>query len=173
MNRSIEGFERYEVSFLIDNGSNGAVDGRYFVDGDLYKLLIANQEIYGDGELRFTVDNGLREVVKERVDSSMSMIVANPARAFSNLKKGFDSKIIEVDEIGNINLTLTPRKESDMLDNIQLTVDPKMKLPISVAYRSGEEVITVVILEFAESTTTLRPLGDMILPKEYDIIDIR
>lgn len=173
MSLAIDGFGGYEVRFLIDNGGDVVVDGSYVVDGDIYKLLIANQEIYGDGEERFTVDNGLKEVVKETIDSSVSMIVANPARAFSNLKKGFDSEIITIDGVENICMMLKPRNEGDMLDSILLELDSKMKLPLSVVYRSSGEIITVRILEFEKSTISLTPLKDMKLPEGYDIIDIR
>lgn len=173
MSLTVERLGAYEVSFQILNSGSFAIAGSYHVDRDTYKLLIANQEIYGDSKSRYTIDNDLKEVVMESIDSSVPMVVANPATAFSRLNKSFDSKIIKMDGSERISLQLTPRKANDLLDSILLEVDSKTKLPLSAIYSSGGEVIEVKIVAFEKSTTTLSPLDDITLPEGYDIIDIR
>ncbi len=173
MSSAIDSFDSYEVSFEIESGGHSVANGVYVVDNDIYKLIIADQEIYGDGESRFTIDNAHREVVMERIDSSIPMVIANPAQAFSALNKSFESKIVEIDDGVNISVMLTPRKANDLIDNTLIEIDPKTKLPLSARYTSGGEIVIVKILDFAPSKKKLTPLDDMALPNGYDTIDIR
>lgn len=173
MSSAIDVLGRYEVSFTVESGVGSVVDGSYIVDRELYKLTLADQNIYGDGEQRFTIDNANREVVMERLDSSIPMVIANPARAFSDLNKSFESEIIESNGGDNICVMFTPREESELIDNTLIEIDQKSKLPLSARYRAGEEVLFVKILKFEPANISLISLDEMSLPDGYDIIDIR
>ncbi|MFI3247945.1 MAG: hypothetical protein R3Y39_02330 [Rikenellaceae bacterium] len=171
MSSAIDAIGSYEVSFEVVSGGRVVASGEYIVDRDLYKLSIADQEIYGDSKSRFTIDNRLREIIMESIDSSIPMVVANPARAFKGLSKSFDSKIVEQSD--NITIALTPRKESDIIDSALLEIDTTTKLPILVRYEADGEQITVRILDLHKSSISLVSLEELVLPDGYDIIDVR
>lgn len=168
LNSAIEDLGRYEVHFDVENGGSIVANGEYFVDGELYKLTLADQEIYGDGESRYSVDKRLKEVVMESIDSSIPMVIANPARAFKELKKNFDSHTAD-----NLTVELTPRKENEMIESAVIKVDGDSKLPISAKYISASESLTIKIKSFERSTKELISLENFPIPSGYEVIDIR
>lgn len=173
MSSAIDAFGRYEVGFVIENGGEVVAEGEYIVDGERYKLTLANQEIYGDGELRYTIDNHLKEVVMEAMDQQIPMIVANPARAFKGLKKSFDSKVVECDNLENICVELTPRKEGEIIDSALIEINSTSKLPTSAQYSSGNEVLTIIIRSIITTQSQLLALDELVIPSGYEVIDIR
>ncbi len=173
MSVAIEDLGSYEVDFAIENGGAVVAEGKYIVDGEYYKLSLANQVIYGDGALRYTIDNHMKEVVMERLDSQIPMIVANPARAFKGLKKGFDSQIVESSSLNNICVKLTPKKDGEILDSAIIEINSTTKLPVLAEYSSGGEVLTVIIRSITEISSELLPLDKIDIPDGYEVIDIR
>lgn len=169
---AVDNLGRYEVQFEIVNGGDVVAEGEYLVDQDLYRLLIASQEIYGDREYRYTVDHVLKEVVMESIDSSLPMVIANPARAFSGLNRSFDSEIVKM-EGESIYVELTPKNKGEMIDSALLELDSVTKLPSSAKYVAEGEKIVVRILSITQSTTPLIPLAEISLPNGYEKIDIR
>ncbi len=171
MSAAIEQLGRYEARFTLSiSGSEGAVDGYYIVDGDKFFLSIADQQIYGDGAERCTINHNQREVVLERLpdDGSQPLVVVDPVAAFANLAREFEIS----DEVSNEYITylkLTPKSDGGVVDNSSVEIDNVSHLPRRISYQAdGEEVsLTISYIDSTDEQVT------MSYPSEYEVLDIR
>lgn len=163
---------RYEVEFDIVMDGDVVDSGEYRVDEDRYKLVIAGQVIYGEGGERLTINAAQQEVVMERVDESLPMVVANPANAFRSLTLSFDS-LIEGELDGLIYIQLTPREKSPLIESSTLVIDAESGLPNRVVYLSDGDIIVVEIKKISTIDESIPAIDSVSLPDGYEIIDIR
>lgn len=171
MAAAIEGLGRYEVRFIISmGGAAAAVDGYYLVDGDRFFLSIADQQIFGDGAERCSVNHNLREVVLERLpdDESQSLVVVNPVAAFTELAQEFEA-VVEAADGETTTLLLTPKTSDGIVDRSLLEIDNTTHLPRSISYEAEGDEISLVILSILPTEENV----DMIYPADYEVIDIR
>lgn len=189
MTAAIESLGRYEVRFIISlGGAAGAVDGYYVVDGDRFFLSIADQQIYGDGAERCSVNHNLREVVLERLpdDESQPLVVVNPVAAFAELAQEFEAEVVagvDVDDDSDADvdvddsdadysvttLRLTPKSGGGVVDSSLLVIDNATHLPRSVSYESEGERVSLMILSIIPTEESVM----LSYPADYEVIDIR
>ncbi len=172
MSLSIKSFGCYDVSFAISTETGGeAIEGSYTVDEERYRLDLSGFMIYGSKGVRYSVDSVNREVVIERLDEALPMVMVNPAKAFIGLDGEFHSEVVSEDK-ESVTLKLQPKKESlkGVVMELQLRVDRETKLPKSIAYNAENESINIEVRSFTKSDTKLSKIA---IPKEYEVIDLR
>ncbi len=179
MSQHIKALGPYEVAFEMGvSGRDEKIEGSYTVDENRYMLYVADQKIYGDGVVRYTINDQNREVVIEELESSTPMIIANPAKAFLELNKSLNSEITGGYNDRMISLVLTPKVNNLLFRSCFLTISRSTYLPLFVSYETDEEHVSMRITNIRSLN---RPLGSVIerqlekieLPKGYEIIDIR
>ncbi|MFI3304233.1 MAG: hypothetical protein SNF68_05770 [Rikenellaceae bacterium] len=174
MSKALSDLGCYETYFLIylNGDSEVAGEGYYRVDGDCFFLAIADQEVYGDGVERYSINHTQREVVLERVvnDGSQPLLIINPAVAFLKLAEEFD--VEEQTEGLNNNSTelkLTPKSEDNILQSSLLSIDNETYLPKSISYRVDEEEVSIILLDIRAAKEVI----EISYPSDYEVIDIR
>ncbi len=182
LSENISKLGRYEVNFSIDMKSQeSSVTGSYHVDAERYMLDISGAQIYGDGEVRYSVDSANKEVVIERLEGSMPMIILNPAVAFISLDKYFDAEVIvrqKVVESGIevILIDLRPKQDGEnslKMEGSVLALNSDTKLPCSIAYAVDGEIVTVLVTSIKPTEKLIPSLSEIEYPAEYEIIDLR
>ncbi len=172
----------YEVSFSIEmTAQHREVTGRYIVDEHRYSLDMSGLRIYGDAKTRYSIDAENHEVVIERLDGSIPMLILNPALAFIALDRHFDARVIAKQEASDhseelIVLELKPKSNiasSLEIDSSVLALDGLTKLPSSIGYMVDGEIIRIKVNSIMQSDMTIPPFDSIDYPAEYEIIDLR
>ncbi|MFI3328262.1 MAG: hypothetical protein SNH79_01325 [Rikenellaceae bacterium] len=179
MSLSIKDLGAYEVHFEMGvSDHEEKIAGRYIVDENRYMLHVADQTIYGDGRLRYTVSAKDREVVIEQLQSNTPMIIANPAQAFLELDKSLNSAIVGGYNDRMVSFTLTPKDKNLLFRSCFLTMSRFTNMPLFVSYETDEEHVSMRIvdirsLRIAAGSAVPRNLDAIAIPSGYEIIDIR
>ncbi len=176
LSRAVESLGNYEVRFnlIVGTGdSNMSVQGLYRVAGERYMLSVGDNELYGDGEYRCTVNSAEREVIYERVDVTLPILMVNPARAFLSLDKSFNGEIMQV-QSGVVDVELVPRKRGgNMLVKSVLAISEETLLPLSVSYVTEEDAVRIEICEIEVASGGVLGVDDVKVPQDYEVVDIR
>lgn len=165
ISEAVKALGRYEVGFTVDGEM-----GEYWVDGERYHLSFGGQEIYGDGDVRYSINHRYREIVVERdaQDVALPVVVANPTTAFTSLDRLF--RVVEsVEGDGRAVLSLEPKARRLALSGAVVEMDMETKLPTLVTYFADGESVTIKINRFVATKKYLSPH----LPEGYEMIDIR
>ncbi len=173
MTSAIGWFKCYDVDFTLSvEGQKGEISGSYTVDGGRYMLTMSNYKIYGEGGVRYSVDEGSREVVIERLDTSMPMVVANPAKAFVELNDQYNSEVVTVVADYAV-LKLLPKESNELIREVTLVVSTKTKLPKSILYNTGAEEASVEIISVRQSASRIPAVDSIAYPEGFEVIDLR
>ncbi len=173
LSQSIEQLGRYEVNFILRVSEQASVSsGNYLVDSQRYILSLSGFKIYGDNSLRYSVDQMNREVVIERMESSMPMIVVNPASAFVELDRYFNASVQKSDA-AVIQIRLEPKRRSTLVEGATLLLDAQSKLPREVIYLADGDEVRVVIESIVSTEQQIPMLEEIGYPDEYEVIDLR
>ncbi len=180
MSKAIDELGRYEVFFILSiNGGEEAVDGYYIVDGERFFLSIADQQIYGDGAQRCSINHHQREVVLERIpdNGSQPLVIVNPVSAFTELAEEFDvEEFVQTD--GDVaedlssdvtTLHLTPKKADAIVASSRIEIDNTTNLPRSISYVAESDEVSLVIIKIEKTDEQF----EVIYPEGYEVIDIR
>lgn len=162
--------ERYVMRISVAVGAEESIEGLFMVDGDDYYISLGIMEVYGEGELRYEINNERKEVTIDRVDLESYDLLTNPTNAFSFVDEEFQSQLVEYGA-DSATLRLTPRDESLGVESIVLRLS-----------RSGDEVLPeVVSYDYGGDSVSITlgalPWGERRLPKwdkqayrAYDIV---
>ncbi len=171
LTRSIEEIESYRVLFTLELGDE-ALEGEYIVkDGESYYLTAGTQRISGNSSEREIVDSYNHEIIRERVNSSTPMLMANPATAFLSLDKIFESKVVAHEE-SYINLELHPREDKSLFESVTLLLSATNYLPLRMIYRADGDEVVIAIDSFELFEGSLPTLDQTELEK-YEVVDLR
>lgn len=148
---AVGSFGEYEVRFELTTADDYAAAGSCRVAGDRYLISMPQGRVYCDGRARYEVNDDSREVVIDAVDTSSRNLLDNPVRAFDFVGEQYDVRTV-AEQADRITLRLTPRDEG-ALTTIELTLDKRSSLPVSVVYGAEDLQIRVKIVSFARSAT--------------------
>ncbi len=149
---AVKSFGEYEVRFELTTTDDYAATGSYRVAGDRYLISMPQGRVYCDGRARYEINDAAHEVVIDAVDKASHNLLDNPVRAFDFVGEQFDVRTV-AEQADRITLRLTPRDEA-RLTTIELTLDKRSALPVSVVYGAEDLQIRVKIVSFAKSATT-------------------
>ncbi len=167
---AVGAFGAYEVRFELTTTDDYAATGSYRVAGDRYLISMPQGRVYCDGRARYEVNDATREVVIDAVDKASHNLLDNPVRAFDFVGEQFDVRTV-AEQTDRITLRLTPRDEG-ALTTIELTLDKRSALPVSVVYGAEDLQIRVKIVSFAKSATAF-PAFRRADFADYEWIDFR
>lgn len=162
--------KRYAVSFSVLAGEN-ASRGRYAVAGQDYFLTLGDAEVFGDGQLRYEVDNRRREITVDRMDGASRNILDNPVGAFDFLGSEYRSSLLW-ERDGRAAVRLTPMAKGSTVGHITLVVATAAMRPLSLAYDYDGERIEVVVERVEPLDEPLRRF-DRKAYADYEFIDFR
>lgn len=160
----------YRVTFEVEADGRG-FPGYYCVAGDRYYLSLGDAEVYGEGGVRYEVDNARREVVIDRVDTASRNLLSNPTRAFDFVDDEFAAEQIGSAE-GVATVRLMPRATDAAVSWIDLRIEEAAGRPQSVSYRFDGERIGIEIRSVTAEKETLKPF-DKARYAGYELIDFR
>ncbi len=146
---AVGAFGEYEVRFELTTTDDYAATGSYRVAGDRYLISMPQGRVYCDARARYEVNDATREVVIDAVDTASHNLLDNPVRAFDFVGEQFDVRTV-AEQADRITLRLTPRDDG-ALTTIELTLDKRSALPVSVVYGAEDLQIRVKIVSFAKS----------------------
>lgn len=133
----------YRVAFEVTT-DDGVFPGYYTVGGDRYYMVLGDAEVYGQGDIRYEVDNAKCEVIIDRVDTTAHNLLNNPTRAFDFLNDEFSAEVMG-DADGRTTVRLTPRERNAATSAIDVVADTATGRPRSVSYLFDGERIHIVI----------------------------
>lgn len=119
LSRTMKG--RYGVGFTMHMQGEQPLSGYYAVDGDNYYMTLGVSEVYGDGKVRYEINNERKEVTEDRVDIERFDLLNNPTRAFDFVDAEFSSTAEPVSADSAV-LVLHPRKSDDAINEIRIAV---------------------------------------------------
>ena len=157
----IRSLGRYAAAITVESDGQSAA-GRYTVDGDGYNHRQGDAEVYGDGRVRYEVDNRRREVAVDRVDAASRNLLDNPTRAFDLVDDEFEAELLW-ERDGRAAVKLTPKAEAAPCV-VTVALDTRTMRPLSLEYDFDGERIRIVVrsLEAVDKA-----------PKEYDPAEYR
>lgn len=150
---------RYGVGFTMQMQGEQPMGGYYAVDGDLYYLTLGVSEVYGDGKLRYEINNERKEVTEDRVNIDSFDLLNNPTRAFDFVDSEFSSQI-ETAAADSAVIVLRPRKSGEAISMIRISVRRTQHgvEPVKVEYDFDGDRIGIVLdrIEFGQSVEVRR-----------------
>lgn len=150
---------RYGVGFTMQMQGEQPIGGYYAVDGDLYYLTLGVSEVYGDGKLRYEINNERKEVTEDRVNIGSFDLLNNPTRAFDFVDSEFSSQI-ETAAADSAVIVLRPRKSGEAISMIRISVRRTQHgvEPVKVEYDFDGDRIGIVLdrIEFGQSVEVRR-----------------
>lgn len=168
MSAAVKSLGSYEVTFTVHAGDYSG-NGRYAVSGGDYNLSLAGVDVFGEGAVRYEVNNAQREITIDTVDTSSHNILVNPAGGLDFIGDGFTSRIVSQDSY-SVVVRLTPTDAT--AGTIDVTVSTATWLPSKLVYDLNGDSVAVDITGIAATTERLAAF-DSSAYKGYEIIDFR
>lgn len=157
LSRTMKG--RYGASFIMQMEGAEPMEGYYAVDGDSYYLTLGVSEVYGDGRLRYEINNERKEVTEDRVDTSRFDLLNNPTRAFDFVDAEFSSRVESVTADTAV-VVLHPRRSGDAISEIRMSVRRLARgvEPVKVEYDFDGDMIVITLdrIEFGQGVDVRR-----------------
>lgn len=119
LSRTMRG--RYGVIFAMQAEGMEPAEGYYAVDGEAYYLTLGVSEVYGDGRLRYEINNERKEVTEDSIDKKSFDLLNNPVRAFDFVDAEFTSSVEQIAD-GRAVIELLPKKSDSVLSCIRISV---------------------------------------------------
>lgn len=159
----------YEVSFSIA-AADYASEGRYCVSGDSYYIDIADAEVYCDGEVRYEVDKGRREVTIDVMDYESRNILDNPTRCFDFVEEDYTADVVECD--GGVMTLKLVAKDKSVEGEIMLAVEQATGRPKRVEYILYGDRIEVEVERVEPMQGSVKRFSRSAY-KDFEMIDFR
>lgn len=167
---AVDALGAYEVRFDLSTTDGYAVQGAYRVADDRYCITMPAVRVFCDGEARYEVNDSKREVVVDAVDVRSHNLLDNPVRAFDFAGEQYDAQVVS-EQADRIALRLMPHGE-ELSATIELTLDKRSALPVSVVYGAEDLRITIAIRSFGKSVAPFPVFRAADYPA-YELIDFR
>lgn len=163
-------YRSYEVRFVVTAGEH-VTRGGYSVEGERYRLVLGDADVYSDGKVRYEVDNRNREVTIVGIDNRSHNMLDNPTHAFDFVGDTYAAELVR-ESNGRAVVRLTPRKGSGTEGVITLTVGTEDGKPQSVLYDYDGELIHIHIDAISPLSSRVEQY-DAARFKGYEMIDFR
>lgn len=160
----------YQVHFAVETG-DGTVEGSYAVSGDRYYMRMGAAEVYCDGAVRYEVNNRMREVTVDAVDTTSRNILNNPTRAFDLAGDAFEAELLW-ERDGRAAVRLIPRSGQEALSAVTVKIDTQRMRPLSLEYDFDGDRIRIDILGL-QGATAAPASFDRAAYAGYEWIDFR
>jgi len=179
MSAKYQGFDAYKASFIyvFENELDGyeeKVSGELIVQGDMFRLSLAGQEIYCNGEIIWTYIQENNEVnIDYYLPEEMEM---SPTRIYDAYKKGYTYRLISNGSSNEARIQLNPEVDNQNFSSIILVVNTSNSLLNSwvIEDKAGNKfTYTITALE---TKLSLDPKAFVFDPQKYpgvEIIDLR
>lgn len=168
MRQAMQAFEGYTASFTIAQGEEQLL-GSFSVEGERYRIELADIEVYGEQEERYEVNKARREVTILKTDTQSTDILSNPAHALELL--GEEHRAVLLKETA-IDATFSLAIDSSLRNAVRLTLDKRSNLPRRIVYLADGLELTIEIHSI-QSLQASPPVFDSSHYKEYELIDFR
>lgn len=157
LSRTMKG--RYGASFTMQMQGAQPMEGYYAVDGDNYYLTLGVSEVYGDGRLRYEINNERKEVTEDRIDTGSFDLLNNPTRAFDFVDSEFSSTAESVAADAAV-VVLHPRRDGDDIREIRICVRRTSHgvEPVKVEYDFDGDMVVIALsrIEFGQGVDVRR-----------------
>lgn len=168
MRQAMQAFEGYTASFTIAQGEEQLL-GSFSVEGERYRIELADIEVYGEQEERYEVNKARREVTILKTDTQSTDILSNPAHALELL--GEEYRAVLLKETAT-DATFSLAIDSSLRNAVRLTLDKRSNLPRRIVYLADGLELTIEIHSIQSLQAPL-PVFDGSHYKEYELIDFR
>lgn len=168
MRQAMQAFEGYTASFTIAQGEEQLL-GSFSVEGERYRIELADIEVYGEQEERYEVNKARREVTILKTDTQSTDILSNPAHALELL--GEEYRAVLLKETAT-DATFSLAVDSSLRNAVRLTLDKRSNLPRRIVYLADGLELTIEIHSIQSLQAPL-PVFDSSHYKEYELIDFR
>lgn len=116
--------------FNAQEGANQTNTGEVTIKGDMYKLVLDDQEIYNNGETVWTYikSNNFKEVTISSVDKNMEELT--PSNIYNIYKKGYNYQLLDErtqDGKAVEEILLTAENKKNQFQKIKLIIDKTNK----------------------------------------------
>lgn len=158
----------YEATYMVVADDLKLI-GAFSVDGDRYRIEMADMEVWGDGVQRYEVDKRRQEVVITTTESTSANILSNPAHALEMAGSVYDAALLqETATLAELSL----QNEQDLSTTIRLKINLKTGLPSSIVYLMDGTRITIDILSISPLKTPIAAF-EMDAYEGFELIDFR
>lgn len=163
--------ERYAMRISVAVGAEETIEGLFMVDGDDYYISLGIMEVYGEGELRYEINNERKEVVEDRVVLDSRDLLSNPTRVFDFVAEEYNIEVVGVPS-DDVQLRITSKSEADEGMTIYLVLRRAASgvEPCSVTYDYGCDSYTVSLSVVRSDDMTKLPRWDKGAYRAYDIV---
>ena len=134
----------YEVDFEVAVGEY-STRGSYAVEGERYRLTLGDAEVYGDGAVRYEIDNRRREVTINLVDATSRNMLDNPVHAFDFLGSEYAPTLVSEHDGATVVMLAPAAGNAAPAGSITLTLSTAGLQPRSICYDFDGERIAVRI----------------------------
>lgn len=158
----------YEATFMVVADELRLI-GSFSVEGDRYRIDMADMEVWGDGSVRYEVDKHRKEITLTATETTSANILSNPAHAFEMAGSVYDATLLSQSEsLAELSL----QSERDLSTTIRLKINLKTGLPSSIVYLVDGARITIDILSISPLKTPIAAF-EMDAYEGFELIDFR
>ena len=168
MRASMQALGGYEAAFVVAAGDEQLL-GRFAVEGERYRIDMADLEVVGAAAERYEINKQRREMTIMQHDDSSADLLANPSHAFEQVVTHYQPELLG-EQQGKAELALRATKEQQ--PSIRLTLDTHTGYPSSIVYLMEGLELTIEILSITPLTRPLIPF-DRESYSGYELIDFR
>ncbi len=168
MRQAIKAFGGYTASFTIASGEEQLL-GSFAVEGERYRIELADVEVYGEATERYEVNRSRREVTILKTDTQSTDILSNPAHALELI--GEEYRAVQLTETA-AETTLSLGIDSSLRNAVRLAIDKRTNLPRSIVYLADGLELKIEIHAIKSLPSSL-PKYDPSRYAEYELIDFR
>jgi len=153
MSDNYKKIEAYSVSFTQKLSNEAAdieesVDGIVTVKGNMYKLEIANQEIYNDGEYLWTYNKEINEVTVAEFMADEQEISLN--NIWDLYKDGFKYILLSTNPNGSKVIDLDPTDRSKSFFKVRMVISKDNELFSFTVFETNGNKYRYTLLNFTE-----------------------
>ena len=143
--------------------------GSFAVEGERYRIELADVEVYGEAAERYEVNKTRREVTIMQTDTASVDILSNPAHAFDLVGRQYKPVLLS-ESAGEATLSL--QEEANPRVKIRLTMDVKNNRPTAIIYGMDGLEMKIQIHAITPLKESLSAF-DRAQYEAYELIDFR
>lgn len=170
MQQAVQALGAYEVQFDLTASNDYAASGTCRVEGERYLIEMPGMRVFGDGKVRYEINDRTKEVVIDAVQEQSHNLLDNPVKAFDFVGEQYAVQLL-AEQTELLKLRLTPRSDG-MVSTIEVTLDKRTALPTAVIYGAEDVQISVHINHFRKHSGKLPAFRKADFPG-YEWIDFR
>ena len=163
------------------SGSSAVYKGTVYAQGDAYKLINPDLELYCDGHSKWLVNQNDKEVIILPHDPSVTDIVENPLGFMTSVDKGYEYpfRVFSGSRSGKQIwvVELTPLNKRAAYKSISIGMEKNTYIPVMIKYVAKDNTGYTVDIKKFTKVNNLRPKDFFQLTparlKGYEVNDMR